>query len=175
MPSEQQATLSGLQTAIQMEIDGKKFYLQSAKASQNERGAKILKTLAAEEDIHLQVFTEIYNKIKDNKQWPEVKIATHSTQKLQTVFKTAMEKLGKEYTPVTAEIDAVKTGMDMENKTLDFYRNRSSKTAFIAEKQLYDSIAMQESDHFRLLQDYYELLSDPAGYFVKTEHTSMDG
>jgi rubrerythrin len=175
MPSEQEATLSGLQTAIQMEIDGKQFYLKAGKASQNEPGAKLFMTLAAEEDIHLQVFTDIYSKIKDNKQWSIGKISTHGSQKLQTVFKTALETFGQGYTPAKVELDAVKTGMNMENKTLDFYRNRSAKAAFNTEKQLYDSIAMQESEHFRLLQDYYEFLTNPADYFNKKEHLSVDG
>jgi rubrerythrin len=175
MSPEQEAALSGLQTAIRMEIDGKEFYLKSAKASDNERGANLFKTLAAEETIHQQVFTEIYNKLKAKQQWPDTKIPAHNTKKLQTVFRTAIEKLGKEHTAIKAEIDAVKTGMEMENKTLDFYRNRSAKAAFDAEKQLYDAFAGQESEHFRLLQDYYEFLTSPADYFKKTEHTMMDG
>jgi rubrerythrin len=175
MPSEQEAALSGLQTAIRMEIDGKEFYLKSSKASQNERGAKLFKTLAAEETIHERVFTEIYNKLKTKQQWPDTKIPAHNTKKLQTVFRTAIEKIGKEYTAAKAEIDAVKTGMTMENKTLDYYKNRGAKAAFPAEKQLYESFAGEESGHFRLLQDYYEFLTSPADYFNKMEHSSVDG
>jgi rubrerythrin len=175
MPSEQEAALSGLQTAIRMEIDGKEFYLKAGKTSQNERGAKLFETLAAEENIHQQVFTEIYNKLKTKQQWPDTKIPTHNTKKLQTVFKTAIEKLGKEHTAIKAELDAVKTGMDMENKTLDYYKNRSTKAGFPAEKQLYESFAGEESGHFRLLQDYYEFLTSPVDYFNKMEHSSVDG
>jgi len=175
MTSEQQATFSGLQTAIQMEIDGKEFYLKSSKAIRNEPGSKLFQTLAAEEDIHQRVFTEIYNKLKSKQQWPDVKIPAHDTKKLPTVFKAAMEKLGRDHTALKAELDAVKTGMDMENKTLDFYRNRSAKAAFNAEKQLYNAFAGQESEHFSLLQDYYEFLTSPADYFNKKEHTSVDG
>jgi rubrerythrin len=175
MSSEQDAALSGLQTAIQMEIDGKEFYLKASKASENERGAKLFKTLAAEETIHERVFTETYNKLKTKQQWPDTKIPAHNVKKLQTVFRTAIENLGKEHTAIKAELDAVKTGMDMENKTLDYYKQRSAKAGFPAEKQLYDSFAGQESEHFQLLEDYYEFLDNPAAYFVKKEHSSVDG
>jgi rubrerythrin len=175
MPSEQEAALSGLQTAIRMEIDGKEFYLKSGKASQNERGAKLFKQLAAEETIHEKVFTEIYNKLKTKQLWPDTKIPAHNTKKLHTVFREAIEKLGQEHTAAKAEIDAVKTGMDMENKTLDYYKERAAKAGFPAEKQLYESFAGEESEHFQLLQDYYEFLDNPAAYFVKKEHTSVDG
>ena len=72
-------------------------------------------------------------------------------------------------------MEAVTVAMDLENKTYDFYKERSVKTDYAAEKELYESIAMQESEHYRVLQDYYEFLQDPAQWYVKKEHTSVDG
>ncbi len=175
MPQEQDATLAGLQTALKMEIDGKEFYLKASQASRNKLGSQLLKKLAAEEDVHRKVFQDIYDKIKNKKQWPEVKFTPDHGKELRTVFAVAMEKIDKNVNAMPEELDAVKTAMGMENKTLDFYRERSSKTTFPAEKQLYDALAGQEYEHHRVLQDYYEFLQDPAQYFAKTEHTSVDG
>jgi len=63
----------------------------------------------------------------------------------------------------------------MENKTLDYYNSRKKQAAYDAEKQLYESLSIQESEHHRILLDYYEFLKDPAQWFVKTEHTAVDG
>jgi rubrerythrin len=175
MPAEQEAALSGLQTAIKMEIDGKEFYLKAGKASKNEGDAKLFKTLAAEEDVHQQVFTRIYNQLKTKKQWPDIKIPAHDAKKLQNVFRIAIQNLGKNHAALETELAAAKTGMEMENKTLDFYKSRSAKAAFDAEKQLYDAFAGQESEHFRLLQDYYEFLTSPVDYYNRTQHSSVDG
>ena len=54
--SEQARTMKALQTAIQMEIDGKAYYLKASQQSGNELGKKLFRTLAAEEDIHRQEF-----------------------------------------------------------------------------------------------------------------------
>ena len=54
MATEQDKTLEALQTAIQMEIDGKEYYLKISLESSNELGGKLLASLAAEEDIHRQ-------------------------------------------------------------------------------------------------------------------------
>jgi rubrerythrin len=175
MSQEQEATLAGLQTALKMEEDGKEFYLKASKASANKLGAHLFRKLADEEDVHREIFKSIYNKIKKEQQWHDTGFTPDQGRNLKTVFAAAMEKMDKEYKPAQAELDAVKTAIAMENKTLDFYRERSSKTGQYAEKHLYVALAEQESDHSRILQDYYEFLSDPAGYFVKTEHTSMDG
>ncbi|OGO00786.1 MAG: hypothetical protein A2Y90_03770 [Chloroflexi bacterium RBG_13_52_12] len=175
MAQEQDATLEGLKTALQMEIDGKEFYLKASKASQNKLGKELLKKLAAEEDAHRKVFKDIYNKIKNNKGWTEVKFKPDGGKGLKTLFAAAVEKMDKNVSSMPAELDAVKTAMDMENKTLDFYKGRSAKTTFEAEKKLYDSLAEQESEHHRVLLDYYEFLKDPAAWYVQKEHTAVDG
>ena len=56
MVTEQDKTPEALQIAIQMEIDGKEYYLRASQESSNELGKKLLQSLAAEEDIHRQKF-----------------------------------------------------------------------------------------------------------------------
>lgn len=175
MPSEQDATLGALQTALQMEIDGKEFYLKASRASKNKLGRDLLNKLAGEEDLHRQVFQDIYNTMKNKKGWPDVKYRGDGGQRLRTIFAKALENTEKHPKPIAEELDAIKTGMDMENKTLDFYNRRSKQASYAAEKQLYEAIAIQESEHHRVLMDYYDFLQDPAQWFVKKEHTSVDG
>ena len=45
MAKEQDTTLKALKTAIQMEIDGKEFYLEASRASKNELGKKLLEQI----------------------------------------------------------------------------------------------------------------------------------
>ncbi len=175
MSNEQDTTLEALQIALKMEIDGKAFYLKASQVSQNELGKQLLKKLAGEEDAHRVVFQNIYNAIKAKKGWPNVKYQGDGGQGLRTIFAEAMEGMDKNKKSLAAEMDTIKIAMDMENKTYDFYKSRSAKTAYDTEKQLYESIAMQESEHHRVLLDYYEFLHDPAQWYVKTEHTSVDG
>jgi rubrerythrin len=175
MPDEQKETLKALETALQMEIDGKEFYLKASDASKNKLGKDLLKKLAAEEDIHRTVFQGIYDSIKSKRGWPDMKYRGDGGQGLRTIFAVALENMKKHTPALKEELDAVKTGMDLENKTLDFYNARSKKTTLEAEKQLYDALAMQESEHHRVLLDYYEFLKNPAGWYVQKEHTSVDG
>jgi rubrerythrin len=175
MPNEQDVTLKALQTALKMEVDGKKFYLKASKSSKNELGQELFAKLAAEEDVHRGIFQKIYDGIKAKKGWPDVKYKGDSGQGLRTVFAEALEGMEKNPKNIKAELDAIKVGMELENKTYDFYKERSAQTDYATEKELYESIAMQESEHYRVLQDYYEFLQDPAQWYVKTEHTSVDG
>ena len=175
MASEQDKTLAALKKAIQMEIDGKAFYLKASQASSNELGKKLLNSLADEEDHHRKTFEEIYNTISAKKDWPTTGFQPDGGRGLRTVFARALEEMDSDIKSMPNEIDAVQTAMDMENQTLDYYKEQSQKAKYEAERDFYKTLAAQESEHHLVLLDYYEFLKDPAAWFVQKEHPSLDG
>jgi rubrerythrin len=175
MVTEQDKTLEVLQIAIQMEIDGKEYYLKASQKSSNELGKKLLKSLAAEEDVHRQKFEEIYRALRNKKAWPETDFQPDRGKHLRTIFARAIEEIGSKVKAPATELEAVKTAMDMENKTYDFYKIQSKNATYEAERGFYDTVAAEETEHHRVLLDYYEYLKDPAGWFVKMEHPSLNG
>lgn len=175
MTGEQNITTGALQTSIKMEIDGKEFYLKASQTSQNELGKKLLEKLAAEEDGHRQVFEKIYKNISASKSWPEKAFKGDGGRSLRTVFVRALEDMNKDVKAIATELEAIQTAMAMENKTYDFYKSRSGRARYNAEKQFYEEVAMQEEEHHRVLLDYYEFLKSPAAWFVQKEHHSFDG
>ena len=175
MATEQNRTLEAIRTAIQMEIDGKEYYLKTSQASGNELGRKLLQNLAAEEDIHRQKFEEIFNTILTREGWPGVDFQPDGGQSLRTIFARATREMGATAPAPASELDAVKIAMDMENKTYDFYKSNSQTAAHDAEKDFYQALMAQEREHHLILLDYYEYLKDPAAWFVKSEHSSLDG
>ncbi|MBU2608587.1 MAG: hypothetical protein KKF26_04645, partial [Chloroflexi bacterium] len=69
MTTEQDKALAAVKMAIQMETDGKEFYLKAGEASGNELGKKLLTQLAAEEDIHRRKFVQIFETIRAQEGW----------------------------------------------------------------------------------------------------------
>jgi len=171
--SEQDRTLKALQTAIQMEIDGKAYYLKASQQSGNELGKKLLKALAAEEDTHRQAFERIYNAIRKEKDWPKTDFEPDGGRNLRTILARAAGQGGSK--AAASELDAVKKAMDMENETYDFYRQQEQAATFDAERKFYQALSAQEKEHSLVLLDYYEYLKDPAAWFVEKEHHSLDG
>ena len=174
MVTEQDKTLEALRIAIQMEIDGKQYYLKASKKSGNELGRKLLQSLAAEEDIHRRKFEDIYDAIRNKKAWPVTDFQPDRGRRLRTVFATATEEIGTNTETADTELDAIQTTMDMESKTYDFYESQSKGAAYDAERRFYETVAAEERQHHLVLLDYYEYLKDPAGWFVKKEHPSLD-
>jgi len=175
MKTEQDKTLQALQIAIQMEIDGKEYYLKASQESSNELGKKLLQSLAAEEDLHRQKFEEIYDAIEKKKAWPKTDFQPDGGKRLRTIFARTTEEMDPHIETHATELDAIQTAMDMENKTFDFYKSQEQRATYDAERDFYQTLAAEETEHHLVLLDYYEYLKDPAGWFVKTEHPSLDG
>ena len=175
MVTEQDKTLEALQIAIQMEIDGKEYYLKASQESSNELGKKLLQSLAVEEDIHRRKFEEIYNAIRSKRAWPVTDFQPDGGKGLRTILARASEELDSNIEVLVTELDAVEKAMGIENKTYDFYKSQAEKASHDAERDFYEILASEEREHHLILLDYYEYLKDPAGWFVKKERPSLDG
>jgi rubrerythrin len=172
---EQNRTLEAIKFAIQMEIDGKKYYLQASKKSDNKVGMELFKWLAGEEDKHRRLFGKIFGVIRKQKAWPEVGIQPRKGAILDTVFSKEIKAAATSVKADSGDLESIAKAMELENKTREYYQGQGRKAGFDAEKKLYLALAAEEEGHYLALVDYREYLIDPAGYFRKAEHHSLDG
>ena len=175
MTTGQEKTTQALKYAIQMEIDGKELYLKASHESGNELGKKLLASLAQQEDYHRQKFEQIYEAIRKSSKWPVVDFKAGAGKTLRTIFADESNNPTTTIKVAQTEIDAVRKAMQVEDKSYDLYHQRYEQAAKGAEREFYETIAGEEREHKLILVDYYEYLQDPAAWFVKTEHHSLDG
>jgi len=164
-----------LQDAIQMEVDGKEFYQQASRRSSNRLARELFQRLADEEDDHQKKFQQIYEALKEGQDWPDVKPPSEKGKRLKSIFAEATKELGSKIKVSQSELDTIKTAMDMENKTYDFYHSRSEQSTFPVEKQFYQALAADERGHYLALLDSYEYLTDPVGWFTVKERWTLEG
>ncbi len=176
MKDEQAKTLRGVRDAIRMEIEGKKFYLKAKDESTNETGKALFECLADEEDKHRLRFERIYKSIEEKKGWPDIKLRPAGKIKLRNVFLgaggavTVAEKKAEK-----GELSAVAKAMDLENKTLSYYKKRAESATSQVEEQFYLELVAEERGHYLALVDYREYIIDPAAWYQKAERHSLDG
>ena len=175
MENEQARTIKVLQLAVQMEADGKKFYQKASRKSSNKLAKELFRQLANEEDVHRKKFVEIYKALKRGQNWPEVGTPSAKGEKIKSLFAEATEALGRTFKVAESELEAIKIAMDMEVRSYNLYHSRSAESTLPVEKQFYKTLAGEERGHHLALLDTYEYLSDPAGWFTKKEHWSLDG
>jgi rubrerythrin len=175
MEEEQARTIKVLQLAVQMETDGKEFYQKASRKSGNRLAKELFRQLAHEEDIHRRRFEEVYRAIKKGRKWPDVEPPYEKGEKIKSLFAEATKALGSKFKVAESELEAIKTAMDMEIRSYNLYHSRSAESALPAEKKFYEALAGEERGHHLALLGSYEYLSDPAGWFTKKEHWSLDG
>jgi rubrerythrin len=175
MVTEQDKILEALKLAIDMENDGKECYLQASQESGNEVGKKLLESLAVEEDVHRQKFVDLYYAMQEKKGWPATEFQPDRGEKLRALFTGTCEVIGVNVKAVATEFDAINTAIDKEKKSFDFYERQSQNATYDAERDFYKALAAEEREHELILVDYYEYLTDPVGWFTRTEHHSLDG
>ena len=173
--TEQEKTSQALKYCIQMEIDGKEYYLKACRNSSNELGKKLLESLSQQEDYHRQKFEQIFENIGKTRKWPAVDFKPDGGKTLRTIFAVEINKPAAAVKMAQTELDAVQKAMQMEDKSYDVYHQRSEQASPGAEKEFYETIADEEREHKLVLLDYYEFMHDPAAWYVKAEHTSLDG
>jgi rubrerythrin len=164
-----------LQFAVGMEIDGKEFYQKASQKSSNKLARELFQQLANEEDVHRKKFEEIYQVLKRGQNWPDVEPPSEKGKKLKSLFAQAAKTLGSKVKAAESELEAIKIAMGMESKSYNFYHSRSEQSTLPLEKRFYEALAGEEREHHLALLDSYEYLSDPAGWFTKKEHWSLDG
>jgi rubrerythrin len=175
MENEQARTVEILQLAVQMETDGKEFYQKASRKSSNKLAKELFHHLAGQEDVHRKKFEEIYKALKRGQNWPDLEAQTGKEGKVKSLFVEATKALGSKFKIAESELEAIKTAMDMEIRSYNLYHSRSAESTLHVEKQFYKTLAGEERGHHLALLDSYEYLSDPAGWFTKKEHWSLDG
>jgi len=175
MEKEQAKIIEAIKFAIQMEIDGKDFYQKSEKSSSTRLGRELFQWLAGEEDKHRQRFEQIYQAIKKSEAWPDIEIQPAKSDKLMTIFSSARGAGTPQTDEQSAELKSIAKAMDMEQKSQEFYQEQGEGAMYPAERGFFNALAAEEHGHYLALVDYREYLVDPAGWFLKAEHHSLDG
>lgn len=175
MENEQLRTIEVLQLAVRMEVEGKEFYQTASQKSGNRLARELFEQLAREEDVHRRKFEEIYQALKRGQNWPDTEPPSEQGKKLKSLFAVATEALGSKSKAAESELEAIKMAMDMEIQSRDFYQSRSEESSLPVERRFYEALAGEEQGHYLVLVDSYEYLDDPAGWFTRREHWSLDG
>jgi len=173
--NEQARTVEVLQLAVQMETDGKEFYEKASRKSSNKLAKELFHQMADEEDIHRKKFEEIYKALKRGQNWPDVELPFEKGKKIKSLFAEATKALGSKFNVAESELEAIKTAMDMEVRSYNLYHSRSKETTLTVERHFYETLAGEERGHHLALLGSYEYLSNPAGWFTRKEHWSLDG
>lgn len=172
---ENEKLIKMVEDALNLELEGKKFYEEASRKAKNQLGKKVFASLAEDEEIHYERIKEIYSSLQSEGAWPKDIGKSIKLKDYKKLFSELIKDLDKDVRITHDEMEALKVGMNLEEKSQKLYENLLQKFLLAIEKKFYQKLIKEERSHYLILLDSYEYLLDPDSWFRKREKGGLDG
>ena len=164
-----------LNTALELEEKGKKYYDQAAKTTKNKFGREIWKILADYELEHIQKIREIYDSLKGGGAWSEELASMTVSKDIGSVLRKLTEKQKEHIKADTGDVEALDVGVDFESASIKFYEDHLAQAEDHLEKKFIKAMVAEERGHLNLLADLRYYYTDPESWFMEESRAGLDG
>lgn len=178
MTTQQDEIIATLQSAMQLEKNGIKFYGTAAGRTKNPRGKATFISLVHDEQAHLDVIRHEAENIQKTAKWLDFRQVLSeelASQRAPEIFPQEEEEIEQIVEPESSDLDALRLAAKMEEESYSFYAAAAGKTQDPDGKALYTFLANQETDHLRLINNTLGFLENPGEWFAGEEKPVMEG
>jgi rubrerythrin len=172
---EEKGRQNALEVALNNETKEREFYLKNAERTKHPLGQLMFQKIADEELEHYERLKQLHEKWKKGEQWPETLPLEVKGTVVNKIMNGIIKKIDETQEADDDDLKAVRTAIDFEAKGAKFYAELRDMVSDPKEKQFFDLLAKIENEHYLSLKDTEEYLTDPASWYRKTEHHSLDG
>lgn len=140
-----------LQTAMEMERQGRAYYLQAARRVSDPVIRATLEALAHDEEIHEHVIRRYYEAVRNQAGWPEVSndlpAPQPARQRVQQIMESTAGQIGKDATYA----DVYEKARELELKSRDYYREQADAAEDRELVKFFRFLAGMEQTHLEVL------------------------
>ena len=137
--------------AIEMELDGLKYYMEQAEVNKNNMLYPVCQMMAKDEKNHVKILTEKMN----NFDFQLIDSDTLSNAK--NIFE-GIGDIKSAIKEIPSQLDFYRIASKMKKKSIDIYKDLSSKTVDVNDKEIFDYLIIQDTQHFEVLNELDDLL-----------------
>ncbi len=145
-----------LRNAVEMEIQGKAFYEKAAEKTTDQKGKDMFLRLVEQERVHADILEDQLNMFVHDRGWVTLKQLRNGASALKiSVFEDKdIKKI--EIGPNAGDLDVIKLGMEVEKKSVDFYRAAGNDFRDKNAKDVFNWLVEQETRHLATLQAEFD-------------------
>jgi rubrerythrin len=152
---------------MQMEKDGRKFYLDMAKKTSNSGLKNILTMMADSEAKHYNVILSMQRNDKT-----QYSADTEVLTKVKNIFTRMKEE--KEFDVDVSQIELYKEALETEKNSQKFYLEKADEEKDSFKKKILLKLADEEKSHCVLLENRIGFVSQPDNWLEKSEWYHLD-
>ena len=153
--------------AMQMELDGRHFYLDLAEKTNNTGIKNILKMMADSEAKHYNI---ILNMQRNDK--TQYSTDTEALEKVKNIFMQMKEE--KDIDVDVSQVEFYKKALEVETNSEKFYLERADEEKNPHNKEIFLTLAKEEKSHCVLLENLVNLVSQPDTWVENPEWYHVD-
>ncbi len=154
--------------AMQMELDGRHYYLDLAKKTENAGIKSVLTMMAESEAKHYNVILDMQKNDKT-----EYSKDAEVLTKIKNIFSKMKEE--KEIDVDVSQVEFYKKAMEIEADSEKFYLERADEEKDPHRKEIFLTLAKEEKGHCILLENIVNLVSQPDSWIENSEWYDVDG
>lgn len=167
--------LTALAEAIEMEKRGQAFYLTAAAQAVDPLARTTLEGLAADEVEHLRLLEAQYRAVAETGRWAcFLDLAPKDSYKPQSVFPDT-PGLAEDLADRASAAEVLEQAMQFEEQGYRLYQAAAASTDDLEGRAVYEYLARQENEHYRILQQTHEYLLHPHRLFDDMERPMFEG
>jgi len=167
--------LNALEVALNNETREREFYLKNAKRTKNALGRRMFQQIGDDELEHYERLKQLHQKWAKQEKWPETVPLKVKDTIVKDILLEFVKKVDKTAKGDSDDLEAVRTALDFEAKGAKFYAELRESVSNPKEKQFFDLLSKMENEHYVSLKDTEEYFIDPASWYQKVEHHTLDG
>jgi len=153
--------------AMQMELDGRHFYLNLAKKTNNTGIKSILTMMAESEAKHYNVILSMQKNDKI-----QYSADTEVLTNVKNIFMKMKEE--KDIDVDVSQVELYKKALEVETNSEKFYLERADEEKDPHRKEIFLKLAKEEKDHCVLLENMVNLVSQPDAWLENPEWYHID-
>jgi rubrerythrin len=167
--------LNALEVALNNETRERKFYLKQAKRTKNPLGKRMFQQIGDDELEHYQRLKQLHRKWAKQEKWPETVPLKVKDTVVRDILLEFVQKVDQMAKGDSDDLEAIRTAVDFEAKGAKFYAELRDGVSDPKEKEFFDLLSKMENEHYVSLKDTEEYFIDPASWYRKAEHHTLDG
>ena len=172
MPAGEKA--DALEIAIRTENEGMAMYRKASEKAASPLARKLFLGLAEDEKAHVRMIEEIARGMGMS---AALELARKGTPlgRMKTIFADAEGEVAERLAPSAGEFEAIKIALDFEQRGYGFYTQAGQDAADQDQRALFEKLALEENEHYRILESTLDYLEDTGKWFLWDEWGLLTG
>ena len=160
-----------LKIGIELERTGLKNYLDYSFATKDETGKNMFLKLAHDEFDHMSILEQELDSLVTDKRWVPVEIPASIVEKVAPKLRD-VEK--KKAAGGLKELDALKTALDGEKKSIAFYKDEQNKLKDTNGVEIFKRLVEMEESHYDMIQAQIDHIEN-TGFWFGIQEFQLEG